>query len=83
MTRLFLVDDHAIVRNGLRALLEEVSDIEWVGEAANGQELLDQLPTTPTGVVLLDMNMPILDGVATARRLPAEYPHVRVLMLSM
>jgi DNA-binding NarL/FixJ family response regulator len=83
MTRLFLVDDHAIVRNGLRALLEESSDIEWVGEATNGQELLDQLPTTPTDVVLLDMNMPVLDGVATARRLHAEYPHVRVLMLSM
>jgi DNA-binding NarL/FixJ family response regulator len=83
MTRLFLVDDHAIVRNGLRVLLEEASDIEWVGEAANGQELLDQLPTTPTDVVLLDMNMPVLDGVATARRLHAEYPHVRVLMLSM
>jgi DNA-binding NarL/FixJ family response regulator len=83
MTRLFLVDDHAIVRNGLRVLLEEYSDIEWVGEAANGQELLDQLPTTPTDVVLLDMNMPVLDGVATARRLHAEYPQVRVLMLSM
>jgi DNA-binding NarL/FixJ family response regulator len=83
MTRLFLVDDHAIVRDGLRALLKEAADIEWVGEAANGQELLDQLPTTPADVVLLDMNMPVLDGLATARRLHADYPHVRVLMLSM
>jgi DNA-binding NarL/FixJ family response regulator len=83
MIRLFLVDDHAIVRDGLRALLHKEAAIDLVGEAANGQELLDQLPTTPTDVVLLDMNMPVLDGVATARRLQAEYPQVRVLMLSM
>jgi len=83
MTRLFLVDDHAIVRDGLRALLQESTEVELVGEAANGQELLDQLPTTPTDVVLLDMNMPVLDGLATARRLQVEYPHMRVLMLSM
>jgi DNA-binding NarL/FixJ family response regulator len=71
------------VRDGLRALLKKAADIEWVGEAANGQELLDQLPTTPTDVVLLDMNMPVLDGLATARRLQADYPHMRVLMLSI
>lgn len=83
MTRLFIVDDHAVLRNGLRAILSQEPGIELVGEATNGQELLDQLPTTPTDVVLLDMNMPVLDGVATARRLHAEYPQVRVLMLSM
>ena len=83
MTRLFIVDDHAVLRNGLRAILGQEPGIEVVGEAANGQELLDQLPTTPTDVVLLDMNMPLLDGIATARRLHAEYAQVRVLMLSM
>ncbi|MGI4862497.1 MAG: response regulator transcription factor [Janthinobacterium lividum] len=83
MTHLFIVDDHAVLRNGLRAILGQEPGIEVVGEAANGQELLDQLPTTPTDVVLLDMNMPLLDGIATAQRLHAEYPQVRVLMLSM
>jgi len=83
MTRLFIVDDHAVLRNGLRALLSQEPGIEVVGTAANGQELLDQLPDVPTDVVLLDMNMPVLDGVATTQRLAAEYPHVRVLMLSM
>jgi DNA-binding NarL/FixJ family response regulator len=83
MTRLFIVDDHAVLRNGLQALLSLEPNIELVGAAANGQELLDQLPTTPADVVLLDMNMPVLDGVATAQRLHAEYPQVRVLMLSM
>ena len=83
MSRIFLVDDHTIVRDGLRALLANEPDIEVVGEANHGQELLDQLPTTPADVVLLDANMPVLDGLATTQRLRAEYPHVRVLILSM
>ncbi|MVN76194.1 response regulator [Hymenobacter sp. HMF4947] len=83
MSRIFLVDDHAIVRDGIRALLAAEPNIEVVGEASNGQELLDQLPTTPADVVLLDINMPVLDGLATTLRLQAEFPHVRVLILSM
>jgi DNA-binding NarL/FixJ family response regulator len=83
MSRIFLVDDHTIVRDGLRALLANEPDIEVVGEAGNGQELLDQLPTTPADVVLLDANMPVLDGLATTLRLRAEFPQVRVLILSM
>ncbi len=83
MSRIFLVDDHTIVRDGLRALLANEPDIEVVGEAGNGQELLDQLPTTPADVILLDANMPILDGLATTLRLRAEFPQVRVLILSM
>ncbi len=83
MSRIFLVDDHTIVRDGLRALLANEPDIEVVGEAGNGQELLDQLPTTPADVVLLDANMPVLDGLATTLRIRAEFPQVRVLILSM
>lgn len=83
MIRVFLVDDHALVRSGIRAVLEGEPGLTVVGEAANGQELLDQLPTTPADVVLLDMNMPVLDGVATAIRLTAEFADTHVLMLSM
>ena len=83
MIRLFLVDDHAVLREGLRQLLEQEPDFRVVGEAANGQLLLDRLPATPADVVLLDLNMPVLDGVATAARLRADYPAIRVLMLSM
>jgi DNA-binding NarL/FixJ family response regulator len=83
MIRVFLVDDHALVRSGLRAVLAAASGLEVVGEAAHGQELLDQLPTTPADVVLLDLNMPVLDGVATAARLRAEFPEVAILVLSM
>jgi len=83
MSRIFLVDDHTIVRDGIRAMLVTEPTIEIVGEAGNGQELLDRLPATPTDVVLLDANMPVLDGLATTLRLRAEYPQVRVLILSM
>ncbi|MBX0289036.1 response regulator transcription factor [Hymenobacter sp. HSC-4F20] len=83
MIRIFLVDDHTIVREGLRAALVSEPTLEVVGEAGNGQELLDQLPSTPTDVVMLDLNMPVLDGLATTRRLQEEYPTLRILVLSM
>jgi len=83
MSRLFIVDDHAVLREGLRLLLAQEADFTIVGEAANGQQLLDQLPTTPADVVLLDLHMPVLGGLATAGRLHAEYPNLRILMLSM
>ncbi|MBO3270388.1 MULTISPECIES: response regulator [Hymenobacter] len=84
MIRLFLVDDHAVVRRGLRAMLTaEHNIVEVVGEAANGQELLTQLPDVPTDVVLMDLNMPVLDGLATTVELQKQYPHLRILILSM
>ncbi|MGI4740914.1 MAG: response regulator [Janthinobacterium lividum] len=83
MTRIFLVDDHSIVRDGVRALLAGEPGLAVVGEACHGQELFDQLPTTPTDVVLLDINMPVLDGQATTRRLHSEYPDLKILVLSM
>ncbi|MBJ6143444.1 response regulator transcription factor [Hymenobacter sp. BT559] len=83
MIRLFLVDDHAIMRDGLRALLSREADLQIVGEASHGQELLDRLPAAPADVVLLDLNMPVLDGLATTQRLRVEFPEVRVLVLSM
>jgi DNA-binding NarL/FixJ family response regulator len=83
MIRVFLVDDHHLVRSGLRLLLAAQPDLDIVGEASNGLELLVQLPTTPTDVVLLDLNMLGMDGPETARQLQAQYPAVRVLALSM
>lgn len=83
MIRVFLVDDHALVRSGLRLLLAAQPDFTIVGEAGNGLELLAQLPTTPTNVVLLDVNMPGMGSPETLRHLQAQYPAVRVLVLSM
>jgi len=83
MIRLMLADDHAILRDGLRALLAAEHDIELVGEASNGAELLDLLATTPADVVLMDVNMPVLDGFETMSELQARFPDVKALVLSM
>lgn len=77
------MDDHHIVRSGLHLLLDAQPDLEIVGEASNGLDLLAQLPTIPADVVLLDVNMPGMDGPETARQLRDQYPDVRVLALSM
>lgn len=83
MIRLFLVDDHTVLRDGLRALFQQEAALQVVGEAENGEQLLAQLPTTPCDVVLLDLHMPGLDGLATTLRLRTEFPDVRILILSM
>ena len=83
MIRVFIVDDHVLIRDGLRTLLAADPQFAVVGEASDGQALLDQLPAVATDVVLLDLNMPVLDGLATTHRLRAEHPHLRILLLSM
>lgn len=83
MTRIILADDHTILREGIRALLAAEADFEVVGEAGNGHQLLELLATTPTDVVMLDLTMPELDGFATLPLVRAQYPNVRLLVLSM
>lgn len=83
MTRLLLVDDHTIIRDGIQALLADVPDFQVVGQARNGRELLDQLPDTPTDVVLMDLNMPVLSGFEAIPLLREQFPEVRMLILSM
>lgn len=82
MTRLLIVDDHAIVREGLRLLLEDVPTLEVVGEAANGQQALELAAALRPEVVLLDLSMPVLGGLETARRLRAAQPECRILVLT-
>ena len=65
MTRIILADEHAILRDGIRALLSAEPDLEVVGEANNGAEVLAMLETTPSDMVLMDVQMPVLDGFAT------------------
>jgi DNA-binding NarL/FixJ family response regulator len=77
------VDDHKVLRSGLRALLGCYPDLEVVGEAGDGAELLARLPDTPTDVVVLDVRMPGMDGQEIARRVQKLHPEVAVLGLSM
>lgn len=83
MTRIILADDHAILRDGIRALLSAEPDLDVVGEASNGSEVLAMLATTPSDVVLMDVQMPVLDGFATMEALRVDFPQVRVLVLTM
>ncbi|MCC3154981.1 response regulator transcription factor [Hymenobacter sp. BT770] len=83
MIRVLLVDDHAILRSGLRSLLADQPGLEVVGEAGRGEELLQLLPTTPADVVLLDLNMPGMEGVEIIRQLRAHHPAVQVLVLTV
>lgn len=83
MIRLFLVDDHSVLRHGLRALFQQEPEFQVVGEAEDGEQLLAQLPALPCDVVVLDLHMPRLDGLTTTQRLRAEHPGVRILVLSM
>jgi two-component system invasion response regulator UvrY len=83
MIRVFIADDHPIVRQGLLQILADTDDIGVVGEACAGQELLDRLPTTPCDVVLLDLTMPGIDGMDVLKILHRDWPKVPVLVLTM
>ncbi len=80
--RVLLVDDHKMMREGLRALLATAPDIEVVGEACDGREALDLVRTLEPDVVVMDVGMPELNGVEATRRIRNEYKRVRVIALS-
>jgi len=77
-----IVDDHALLREGTRQILERAGDFRVVGEAANGQEALEVIAEQRPDVLLLDMRLPDMNGVETARRIMEEAPDVKVLILS-
>ncbi len=80
--RVFIVDDQSLFREGLRTLLSAQRDFEVVGEASNGEEALRFIASTRPHVVLMDLRMPVLDGVQATRRIRELYPDVRVIILT-
>jgi DNA-binding NarL/FixJ family response regulator len=80
--RLLLVDDHPVVRDGLRGVFADDADFEVVGEAANGAEAVARVERTGADVVLMDLRMPEMGGVEAIRRLRERAPSVRVLVLT-
>jgi len=82
VTRVLLVDDHAVFREGLRFTLSREPDLEVVGEASNGSEAIDALPATRPDVVVMDLAMPVLDGLAATPAVVAAGAGVLVLTLS-
>ena len=80
--RVLLVDDHAVVRRGLRGFLELLDDIEIVGEAENGRLAVDAARSLRPDVVLMDLLMPVLDGIAATAQLREEQPDLQVVALT-
>jgi DNA-binding NarL/FixJ family response regulator len=80
--RVVIADDQASVRQGLELLLGGLPDIEVLGTAANGQEALDFVERLRPDAILLDLHMPVLDGIETTRRLTAEHPEVAIVILT-
>ena len=81
--RLLIADDHGVVREGISYMLSGEADIEIVGEAANGEELLAFIEETPVDVVLLDVRMAGMGGLEALEHIGRDVPQIRVLMLSM
>ncbi len=81
--RVLLADDHALVRRGFRALIEELDGIQVVAEASDGREAIELTRTHRPDVVLMDIAMPELNGIQAANRIKKWFPKVRVLLLSM
>jgi len=80
--RVLIVDDHTLVRDGIRSLLALVADIEVVGEAVNGKEALEKVRHLAPDVVLMDLAMPIMGGLEATRRIRREFSETRVLALT-
>jgi len=83
MTRVLIADDHAIFREGLRQILEDVADLQVVEEASRGQEVLDKIEKNDYDLILLDIAMPGLSGLETLKLIKGRRPKMKVLILSM
>jgi len=81
--RVIIADDHVLYRAGVKTALSSKSDLQIIAEADNGMHLLQLLKQVPADVILLDIQMPIMDGIATLPEIKKLYPHTKVIMLTM
>src|SRR5258708_38810617 len=81
--RILIADDHPLFRDGLRALLESVPDMQVIGEAMTGNEVVVQATSLQPDVILMDIKMPGLNGIEATRRILQTSPHIRILILTM
>jgi DNA-binding NarL/FixJ family response regulator len=81
--RVLLVDDHAILREGIKALLEKRENIEVVAEAANGREAIPKAIEACPDIVVLDVSMPLMDGLEATRQMKRDNPDIKILVLTM
>ena len=78
-----IADDHVIFRKGLRAILNEIAEVKVVAEASNGQELLNTLKTQQADIILMDIKMPIMDGLEATEKVTKKYPDINIIALTM
>jgi two-component system, NarL family, response regulator NreC len=83
MPSILIADDHAIVRTGLRTLIQSEPALELIGEATGGYEAIELVAETSPDILLLDLSMPDLDGIAVTKKLKPEYPELRILILTI
>ena len=81
--KIVIVDDHRLFRNGLKFIISEIEGVEVVAEASNGQEFLDLLEVIMPDLVLMDISMPVLNGVDATQMALKKYPNLNILVLSM
>jgi DNA-binding NarL/FixJ family response regulator len=81
--RTLIVDDHAAVRRGVRSAIEDCQDVEIVGEASDGEDAVRQTATLAPELIIMDLSMPVLDGLSAAEIIKTYYPETRILMFSM
>lgn len=81
--KLLIVDDHPMVRLGIKSLLEGVKEVELIDEASDGEEAINKYATTPYNVVIMDIKMPKKDGIEATKEILKKYPQARIIALSM
>ncbi|MGI9586476.1 MAG: response regulator [Acidimicrobiia bacterium] len=80
--RVLVVDDHKVVRNGLRTFMSVTDDVDLVGEASNGEEAIEQVAAVRPDVVLMDLKMPVMDGPTAIEHLRSQHPEVHIVALT-
>jgi len=81
--KVIIVEDHTIFREGLKKVLSEIPDVELIGEAENGQVFLELLKKVSPDIVLMDIKMPVMDGLETTDQALKLYPDLKIIILSM
>ena len=81
--KLVVADDHNLFRKGIIGLLQTIPDFDVLGEAANGQELLDLLQTAKPDIALMDLQMPVMDGIVATEQMQILFPDVKIIIVSM
>lgn len=81
--RVLIVDDHSVIRNGVRSVIQDCKEAEVVGEATNGEEAIVQTEQLRPDLIIMDINMPVLDGLSAAEIIMRHRPQTRILIFSM